>query len=89
MAKCKYCGLPIEWRRLQNGKWVPLDPEMPDVRHQCKFERKVQVRCSKCDAWIEEELVEFRNIEEDMQGKDILTFKCPECKTVQKSHRVK
>ena len=89
MPKCKYCGDAIEWRRLENGKWVPLDPKMPDVRHQCNFRRKIiSVHCSKCNAWIEEESVEFVNIEEDFQGKDMLTFICPKCKTTQKSHRV-
>ena len=28
------------------------------------------------------------NIEEDLQGRDFLTFECPACKTTQKSHRI-
>jgi rubredoxin len=30
----------------------------------------------------------FEEIEEDFQGRDLLTFKCPDCKTSQKSYRV-
>ena len=29
-----------------------------------------------------------KNIKEDSQGRDFLTFECPACKTTQKSHRV-
>jgi hypothetical protein len=32
-------------------------------------------------------MVKFINIEEDIQGADILTFECPHCKTQQKSKR--
>jgi len=28
---------------------------------------------------VDEDTVEFVNIEEDMQGRDLLTFVCPEC----------
>ncbi len=88
-AKCKYCGAEIEWRRLESGKWVPLDPHMPDVRHKCNpyYEKKIMVTCTSCGR-IPEDEVEFRNIEEDMQGKDVLTFKCPKCGEVRSSHRL-
>lgn len=36
---------------------------------------------------IDEQDVKFENIEEDMQGRDILTFKCPECGEIHKSLR--
>ena len=50
--------------------------------------RTIKVYCKKCKVWIDEELVEALNIEEDFQGRDVLTFKCPECRTEQSSLRV-
>jgi hypothetical protein len=47
---------------------------------------KVILECTK--EWIDESAVEFLNIEEDMEGKDLLTFKCPVCKQEHKSHRI-
>jgi hypothetical protein len=47
---------------------------------------KVFVFCSCCGK-IDEEKVEFIGIEEDIMGADVLTFRCPNCKTVQKSNR--
>lgn len=47
----------------------------------------IQVHCKKCDYWMDERTVEFLNIEEDIQGRDLMTFRCPDCKTVQKSFR--
>lgn len=35
-----------------------------------------------------EEEVEFLNIEEDIQGQDLLTFLCPKCRAIHKSYRV-
>jgi len=32
--------------------------------------------------------VEFLNIEEDIQGRDVLTFTCPKCKKTHKSYRL-
>lgn len=52
-----------------------------------QYHRKIQVRCKKCD-WLDEDDVEFVNIEEGMIGEDILTFICPHCKTKQKSTRL-
>lgn len=52
-----------------------------------KWEKKINVHCSTCPRWIDEKQVEFINIEEDIQGHDILTFKCPKCNTEQKSKR--
>jgi hypothetical protein len=49
--------------------------------------RTIWVRCSKCKQDHDERDVEFLNIEEDIQGKDILTFEFPDCKTTQKSYR--
>lgn len=52
-----------------------------------KYKKKIKVNCSKCHKWIDEEKVIFMNIEEDFEGADMLTFKCPICKTEQKSRR--
>lgn len=39
----------------------------------------MQVRCSSCE-WIDTEEVEtVVNIEEDIHGRDIVTFICPRC----------
>ena len=47
---------------------------------------KKVIKCSKC-GWMDEDKVEFRNIEEDFQGADVLTFKCPICGGIEKSRR--
>ena len=49
---------------------------------------KIKVYCDKCMNWIDEKTVEFLNIEEDIHGRDKLTFKCPVCGTENKSLRV-
>jgi predicted RNA-binding Zn-ribbon protein involved in translation (DUF1610 family) len=50
-------------------------------------EKIITVHCQKCPAFIDEKYVEFINIEEDFQGFDVLTFRCPKCGTQQKSKR--
>ncbi len=53
-----------------------------------KYEKPpVQVRCGSCDTSFDEDKVEFLNIEEDMQGRDVLTFTCPSCNKTKKSWR--
>jgi len=47
----------------------------------------VEVLCEKCGINIDEGEVEVIDIEEDVYGRDILTFVCPYCKTKQKSTR--
>jgi phage FluMu protein Com len=49
-------------------------------------ERTITVQCKTCGE-LDEKLVEFADIEEDIFGADVLAFKCPKCKTIQKSHR--
>jgi len=51
------------------------------------YKRTIFVRCSTCKEDFDEQKVEFLNIEEDIQGRDIMTFKCPKCQTKQRSHR--
>ncbi len=48
----------------------------------------IRVYCLECQEWIDEIDVEVTGIEEDFQGRDVLTFVCPDCKTDQKSFRV-
>ena len=54
---------------------------------QYKKKKVINVNCTKCRRWVDEDDTEFVDIEEDIQGADILTFKCPHCKTEQKSRR--
>jgi phage FluMu protein Com len=52
-----------------------------------RYRPPVTVHCKTCDKKIDEAKVEFINIEEDFQGRDWMTFKCPDCKKVGKSFR--
>ena len=45
----------------------------------------VYAECSR--DWINENTVECVNIEEDFQGRDVVTFECPLCKATHKSLR--
>jgi predicted RNA-binding Zn-ribbon protein involved in translation (DUF1610 family) len=56
-------------------------------RYKYHKQQKVRVRCGPCNEWIDEQETEFINIEEDIQGADMLTFKCPICGNVSKSRR--
>ena len=53
------------------------------------YERPIVVYCYTCREWYYEKKVEFINIEEGIQGEDILTFKCPVCSTVNSSKFVR
>lgn len=48
---------------------------------------RVVLPCTK-DYFDEAMLEEVIDIEEDMQGRDLLTFKCPECGKEHKSYRL-
>jgi hypothetical protein len=66
--------------------------------------KPIKVSCNDCKRSTDESIVElqsgslvlirdnktylFVNIEEDIQGRDVLTFVCPYCNTTQKSYRV-
>lgn len=53
-----------------------------------KYEEKViNVHCKKCHRFIDEKLTTFVDIEEDIQGADVMTFICPYCRIEQKSRR--
>jgi len=48
----------------------------------------IVVYCKECNEWMGENITKIKNIEEDSQGLEFLTFECPACKTTQKSHRI-
>ena len=50
--------------------------------------RVIRVYCSRCKEQFDENNVKFLDIAEDFQGRDLLTFECPKCKTTQESLRV-
>lgn len=52
-----------------------------------KYKKTINVHCSNCPTWVDEDKVKFVDIEEDFQGADVLTFICPHCNTQQKSRR--
>jgi len=52
------------------------------------YERPIRVYCDTCKEFIDEKRVKFINIEEGIQGEDILTFKCPDCSSVCSSKRL-
>jgi len=49
--------------------------------------REIEVYLECTDDYIPECEVEFLNIEEDFEGREVLTFKCPECGQIHKSPR--
>ena len=53
-----------------------------------KPQRFILVFCKKCSEWMGENETKFEGNEEDFQGRNLLTFKCPDCKTTQKSYRL-
>jgi len=52
-----------------------------------QYQRSVQVRLQCTGELVDEETTKFENIEEDFQGRDVLTFQCPKCKQTHKSLR--
>ena len=53
-----------------------------------ELKQVIQVFCSKCSEWVEEDDTIFEGVEEDMMGQDVLTFICPNCETKQTSFRI-
>jgi len=51
------------------------------------FEPKIKVICKNCDRVYEED-VKFIDIEEDMQGRNLLTFDCHICGERNRSYRL-
>lgn len=56
------------------------------MKKKYQYKKQIKVLCKNCH-WIDEKDTEFVDIEEDIQGADVLTFICPTCKTKQKSRR--
>ena len=52
-----------------------------------KDRHKVMVYCKKCDELKDESTVDSIDIEETLEGWDLLTFRCPKCGTISKSLR--
>ena len=53
------------------------------------YERPIQVKLKCIDEWVDERTVEFVDIEEDFEGKDVLTFRCPQCGEQHRSRRIR
>jgi len=52
-------------------------------------EAPIKVYCSKCQELVDEgKDTEFLGISEDIQGADVLEFRCKKCGTVNKSRRL-
>ncbi len=51
------------------------------------YDFPVTVVCPKCGQRFDEANVRFVNIEEDIFGRDVITFICPNCKDMVKSNR--
>lgn len=60
-----------------------------EARRDSIPEPKIQVFCGDCQTYFDEEKVEFVDIEEDVLGHDVMTFKCPICKKKQRSKRLR
>lgn len=43
------------------------------------------VWCAACDGNHTTDEVEFLNVEEDIEGRDVATYRCPDTQTTQKS----
>ncbi len=52
-----------------------------------KFHRNIQIRLPCNGELVDEREIDIENIEEDMQGRDVVSFKCPYCAEIHKSHR--
>ena len=61
-----------------------MDIEMYDQSEAIGM-RRYFVICLGCGEKHETDAVEFLNVEEDIQGRDVMEFKCPETDTIQRS----
>ena len=50
---------------------------------------RIWVHCTECKTRKDALKVEFVNIEEDIQGRDLMTFKCHDCETQQRAYPIK
>lgn len=49
--------------------------------------KRILIRLPCTGEEVDETDVDIDNIEEDMQGRDVVTFRCPHCAEIHKSHR--
>jgi hypothetical protein len=49
---------------------------------------RLYVTCSACLTRFDNTQIDATNIEEDMQGRDLLTFQCPQCGEIVSSYVV-
>ncbi len=54
---------------------------------QRRSERRIEILLPCTGERVDETDVDIDNIEEDMQGRDVVTFRCPHCAEIHKSHR--
>lgn len=54
--------------------------------HRC-YPKSIEIILPCTRERVDERDVEIDNIEEDMQGRDVVTFRCPHCAEIHKSHR--
>lgn len=52
------------------------------------YERPIKVVLSCTGDYEDEQNVQFLNIEEDFQGRDLMTYVCPKCGQEHKSYRL-
>lgn len=53
-----------------------------------RYNRRIVIRLPCTGEEVDETDVELVDISEDMQGRDVVTFKCPHCAEYHKSHRM-
>ena len=51
------------------------------------YPKRIEIRLPCTGEMVDETDVDIENIEEDMQGRDVVTFRCPHCAEYHKSHR--
>ena len=71
---------------------TPLNRQIMQEDYDANQERfreapVVTVMCSRCQKWFPETKVIVEDIREDPEGRDNLTFTCPDCHTLQESLR--
>ena len=58
------------------------------VKPEWDLREVIYVFCQKCNEFRSEEYVETLGIQEDFQGRDLLSFICDRCETRQEAYRV-
>lgn len=58
------------------------------MRRDNLWMRRIFVTCPRCKERFNEGAVRVEDIEEDIQGRDLLSFWCPVCEQTVKAYRV-